>query len=104
MFSFGGPKMGVTFSISHPIGLACQRGHLEICTPCATRLSKRLSAGGGIIALEQREHCFGIYAVHKSGPETDCAARGSKGLSAEGNMIALEAQKTALICGRMVTL
>ena len=49
--SFGGQKMGVTFSTAHPIGLACQRGHLEIFCPCAARLFRPSSTGGSIIAL-----------------------------------------------------
>ena len=51
MISFYWPQMGVAFYISHPIGLACRRGHLEIFAPCATTLFSRSPAEGGIVGL-----------------------------------------------------
>ena len=50
-------------------GLSCQCGHLGNFTPCATRLSRHLSAGGGTVGLRTVKtrfwhlHCPQIRAL-----------------------------------------
>ena len=73
--------MRVTFSTSRPIGLTCQRGHLEIVNSCATRLSRRLSTGGGITALGgSKTSCKHLRSPRSDGGSSESANRGSQRL------------------------
>ena len=66
--------MGVTFSTAHPIGLACQRGHLEIFGPCAARLFRPSSTG---LPSEDQNHRVSIYAALVQMGSSESANRGS---------------------------
>ena len=73
--------MRVTFSTSHPIGLALQRGHLEIFNHCAARLFSHLSTGGGIkLPTEAQKHRVSIYAALIQMSASKSANRGSQRL------------------------